>query len=103
MAATGAKLTAIVETYLTDLRNIHASGGATGELSYHTPLNNLLTAVGATLKPKIRCVGERAALALATPISDSTPQNRCRRESGARASFPSAASSRLSPPPTTHG
>ena len=52
------KLTAAVQTYLEDLRRIRASGGATDELSYHTPLNNLLTAVGATLKPKVRCVGE---------------------------------------------
>ena len=55
---TPSKLTAAVEAYLADLRGIRASGGATGELSYHTPLNNLLTAVGATLKPKVRCVGE---------------------------------------------
>ena len=55
---TAPKLTAAVEAYLADLRGIRASGGATGELSYHTPLNNLLTAVGATLKPKVRCVGE---------------------------------------------
>ena len=34
MATTGEKLTTIVKTYLTDLRNIRASGGATGELSY---------------------------------------------------------------------
>ena len=67
MATTGAKLTTIVETYLTDLRNIRASGGATGELSYHTPLNNLLTAVGATLKPKVRCVGELADLGAGHP------------------------------------
>ena len=67
MAATGAKLATIVETYLTDLRNIRASGGATGELSYHTPLNNLLTAVGATLKPKVRCVGELADLGAGHP------------------------------------
>ena len=58
MPATAAKLTTIVEAYLDDLRRIRASGGATGELSYHTPLNNLLAAVGATLKPKVRCVGE---------------------------------------------
>ena len=55
---TAPKLTAAVQAYLADLRAIRASGGATGELSYHTPLNNLLTAVGATLKPRVRCVGE---------------------------------------------
>ena len=58
MPTTAAKLSTIVETYLADLRDIRDSGGATGELSYHTPLNNLLAAVGATLKPKVRCVGE---------------------------------------------
>ena len=60
MPATASKLTSIVETYLADLRDIRDSGGATGELSYHTPLNNLLAAVGATLKPKVYCVGELA-------------------------------------------
>ena len=55
---TAPKLTAAVQAYLADLRAIRATGGATGELSYHTPLSNLLTAVGATLKPRVRCVGE---------------------------------------------
>ena len=60
MPATAAKLTTIVEAYLDDLRRIRASGGATGERSYYPPLNNLLDAVGATLKPKVFCVGELA-------------------------------------------
>ena len=60
MAATGARLTTIVETYLTDLHRIRASGAATGERSYYPALNNLLDAVGATLKPKVRCVSELA-------------------------------------------
>ena len=60
MPTTAAKLTTIVEDYLADLRRIRASGGATGERSYYPPLNNLLTAVGATLKPKVICVGELA-------------------------------------------
>ena len=60
MATTGAKLTTIVETYLTDLHRIRASGAATGERSYYPALNNLLDAVGATLKPKVRCVSELA-------------------------------------------
>ncbi len=54
------KLTAAVETYLDDLRRISASGGATGERSNYGPLANLLNAVGATLKPKVFCVGELA-------------------------------------------
>ena len=50
----------MVEAYLDDLRRIRASGGATGERSYYPPLNNLFDAVGATLKPKVYCVGELA-------------------------------------------
>ena len=60
MPTTVAKLATIVEDYLADLRRIRASGGATGERSYYPPLNNLLAAVGATLKPKVICVGELA-------------------------------------------
>ena len=48
----------VVETYLGDLRRIRASGGATAETSSYTPLENLLNAVGAGLKPKVFCVGE---------------------------------------------
>ena len=60
MPTTATKLTAIVEDYLTDLGRIRASGGATSERSYYSPLTNLLNAVGGTLKPKVFCVGELA-------------------------------------------
>ena len=60
MPATNTKLTTAVEQYFTDLRNIRASGGATPELSYYTPLNNLLNAIGAALKPRVFCVGAMA-------------------------------------------
>ena len=50
----------IVEAYLEDLRRIRASGGATGERSTYPPLANLLTAVGATRKPKVFGVVELA-------------------------------------------
>ena len=55
------KLTTAVETYLTDLRRIRASGGATGERSYYPALSALLNTVGGTLKPKTFCVAELAA------------------------------------------
>ncbi len=58
MSGTDTKLTAAVETYFTDLGRVRASGGATGERSSYGPLANLLNAVGATLKPKVFCVGE---------------------------------------------
>ena len=60
MAATTTKLTTAVKAYLTDLRNIRASGGATGERSYYPPLTNLLNAVGGALKPKVFCISEMA-------------------------------------------
>ena len=60
MAETRAKLAAAVEAYFADLGRIRATGGATGELSYHPALGNLLNAVGAALKPKVFCVGELA-------------------------------------------
>ena len=60
MPGTNTKLTTAVEQYFTDLRSIRASGGATPELSYYTPLNNLLNAIGAALKPKVFCVSQMA-------------------------------------------
>ena len=60
MAGTNTKLSAAVEAYFTDLGRVHASGGATGERSSYGPLANLLNAVGASLKPKVFCVGELA-------------------------------------------
>ena len=61
MPGTNTKLTTAVEDYLTDLRRIRASGGATGERSYYPALSALLNAVGTTLKPKTFCVAELAA------------------------------------------
>ena len=60
MQKANAKLAAAVETYLTELRRVRASGGATGERSSYGPLANLLNAVGATLRPKVFCVAELA-------------------------------------------
>ncbi|MDE0049230.1 MAG: N-6 DNA methylase [Rhodospirillales bacterium] len=60
MTGTSAKLTAAAEAYFADIGRIRGSGGATGELSYHPALRNLLNAVGAALKPKVFCVAELA-------------------------------------------
>jgi hypothetical protein len=49
-----------VEAYLADLRQIRASGGATGERSYYPALTNLLNAVGGALRPQVFCVSELA-------------------------------------------
>ena len=60
MTRTTKGLAAAVGAYFADLRRVRASGGATGERSIYGPLANLLNAVGATLKPKVFCVGELA-------------------------------------------
>ena len=60
MAATEGKLKAAVDDYFAELRRIRATGGGTGELSYYPPLNNLLNAVGGSLRPKVHCVSQLA-------------------------------------------
>ncbi|MCY3782384.1 MAG: N-6 DNA methylase [Chloroflexi bacterium] len=61
------RLTTAVETYFADLRRIRATGGATAETSRYTPLENLLNAVGASLKPKVFGVGQLANLGAGHP------------------------------------
>ena len=60
MTTTTEKLATAVEVYCAELHRVRASGGATGERSSYGPLANLLSAVGATLKPKVFCVSELA-------------------------------------------
>ena len=56
-----------IEAYFTELRQVRASGGATGERLYYPVLSNLLNAIGATLKPKVFCVGNLADLGAGHP------------------------------------
>ena len=58
--ATNEKLTAAAEAYFSELRRVHASGGATGERSSYGPLASLLKAVGALCKTKVFCFQELA-------------------------------------------
>jgi hypothetical protein len=44
-----------LQTYLTSMLAIKATGAHTKETSFYTPLNNLLDATGHTLKPHVRC------------------------------------------------
>lgn len=46
----------IVAAYLRDLREIRSSGSAVQETSYYPALSALLNAVGAGLRPRVRCV-----------------------------------------------
>ena len=45
-----------LETYLTQLREIHATGAGVPETSYYGALENLFNEVGRKLKPRVRCV-----------------------------------------------
>ncbi len=45
-----------LETYLTHLREMRATGEAVKETSFYPALSALLNAVGAELKPKVKCV-----------------------------------------------
>jgi hypothetical protein len=47
---------ATVETYLSELKDIRASGAGVPETSYYPALAGLFNGVGVTLKPKVRCV-----------------------------------------------
>ena len=53
-------LIAAVETYFAALREIRATGGATGERSLYPPLSALLNTIGDALKPKVHCVSDMA-------------------------------------------
>ena len=90
------KLTAAAEGYFADLRRVRASGGATKERSLYGPLDDLLTAVGATVRPKVFCSAFRnwPTRVRAIPTSASTPQGRCRRARRARGRLRSEAWSR---------
>ncbi len=46
----------IVERYLTDLREIRATGSNVPETSFYPALEGLLTEIGKGLSPKVRCV-----------------------------------------------
>ncbi|WP_129677218.1 type ISP restriction/modification enzyme [Candidatus Chloroploca sp. Khr17] len=46
----------IVATYLRDLRDIRSSGSAVKETSFYPALSTLLNAVGAELRPRVRCI-----------------------------------------------
>ena len=70
MAGTTPKPAAAVEEYLAGLRQVRASGGATGEKSAYPALSNLFNAVGDSLKPKVFCVVELAEQGAGHPDVD---------------------------------
>ena len=45
-----------LEDYIRELRDIRRSGSGVAETSYYKALGTLLDAVGAGLRPKVRCI-----------------------------------------------
>jgi SAM-dependent methyltransferase len=52
------RLLDIVETYFAAVRDIHQIGTGTKERSYYPPVDALLNAIGAELKPKVTCLSD---------------------------------------------
>ena len=46
----------LVEKYLAEIRDIHGTGAHVPETSFYPALANLLSGIGNTLSPKVRCV-----------------------------------------------
>ncbi len=67
MAGIGNQLTSAVEDYLAALRDIRATGGATGEQSFYPALSKLLDAVGGVLKPLVLSVSQLAEQGVGHP------------------------------------
>src|ERR1035437_3089424 len=45
-----------VETYLSEMCELHSARAGVKETTYYTALANLLDEVGKTLKPRVRCI-----------------------------------------------
>ncbi len=59
--------TKAVEKFFTELRRIQATGAPTAELSYYSPLSNLLDSVGAGFNPRVFCITEPAGRGAGRP------------------------------------
>jgi hypothetical protein len=56
-----------LQRYLTELRDLHATGAAVPETSYYPVLSGLLDALGKSLKPGVRCVVHIASTGAGIP------------------------------------
>ena len=56
-----------LEAFLLACLSVRRTAGGTSETSYYTPINNLLDAVGAGLKPKVRCIMQLKNLGAGSP------------------------------------
>jgi len=60
-------VTAPAREFLAEVHRVRASGGGTGERSFYGAFQNLVNAVGRSLKPKVFCVNELADLGAGRP------------------------------------
>ncbi|MEA5471883.1 type ISP restriction/modification enzyme [Spirulina sp. 06S082] len=72
----------LVATYLNDLSEIYQSGAGVKETSYYGCLENLLNAVGKTLKPKVRCIIQLKNRGAGFPDGGLFAANQFRKSSG---------------------
>ena len=56
-----------LQTYLTSMLAIKATGAHTKEISFYNPLNNLFEAAGHTLKPHVRCIMQLKSIGAGMP------------------------------------
>ena len=103
MSETTTKLTTAVEAYFADLQRIRASGGATEERSQYGPLDNLLTAVGATLRPKVFCVQELADQGAGHPDFGLYTAKQVQKGTPSDGETPERGIVEVESPKTTHG
>jgi hypothetical protein len=69
--------------FLAAVHGVHISGAGTKETSYYTALDNLLDAIGETLKPKVRCVMQLKSLGAGNPDGGLFTADQFDRKTGA--------------------
>jgi hypothetical protein len=57
----------LLDRFLGDCMAVRRTSGGTQETSYYTAINNLMDGVGATLRPKVRCVMQLKNLGAGSP------------------------------------
>ncbi len=72
-----------VETYFTELREIHASGAGVAEVSYYGALERLLNDLGHRLKPKVRAFMQLANRGAGNPDGGLFTANQFKRQADA--------------------
>ena len=70
----------VVGDYLRRMAEIHGTGGATAETSYYGALENLLNAIGQTLRPRVVCNGQLRDLGAGHPDFGLYAQSQLRGE-----------------------